>query len=159
MEDIVNDITKVTTLTDAQLNSLATVEDAIKALGVNDLEALNWDNSPWQLIEDKSKLVGKKFLAVQWTFRESKEYPGNEYVSVYVITADTVDGHTHFIVNDGSTGICQQLRALSDTRAENGHPTPFSGALVKNGLKLSEYERVDAKGVIVGKGKTYYLAN
>jgi len=156
----VNDITKATNkLTDAELNNLATVEDAIKALGVSDLEALTWDDSPWTVLEDKAKLIGKKFLAVQWKFHESKEYVGSEYVSVYVITSDSIDGKFHFIVNDGSTGICQQLRNLTDTRTDKGHPTPSSGALVKNGLKLSEYDRVDAKGTVIGKGKTYYLSN
>lgn len=155
-----NDITKATNkLTDAELNNLATVEDAIKALGVSDLEALTWDDSPWTVLEDKAKLIGKKFLAVQWKFHESKEYVGSEYVSVYVITSDSIDGKFHFIVNDGSTGICQQLRNLTDTRTDKGHPTPSSGALVKNGLKLSEYDRVDAKGTVIGKGKTYYLSN
>ena len=155
-----NDITKATNkLTDAELNNLATVEDAIKALGVSDLEALTWDDSPWTVLEDKAKLIGKKFLAVQWKFHESKEYVGSEYVSVYVITQDSLNGETHFVINDGSTGIARQLRELTDNRVDAEHKTPYGGALVKGGLKLSEYDRTDEKGTVIGKGRTYYLSN
>lgn len=154
-----SELEKSNKLSDATLNSLKTVEDAIRALGVSDQSELDWNESQWKLLEDKSKLIGKKFLAVQWRFQQSKEYLGSEFVSVYLITADTIDGENTFVINDGSTGICQQLRTLTDTRLEAGHKTPQSGALVKGGLKLSEYDRTDEKGTVIGKGKTYYLSN
>lgn len=154
-----SELDKMNKLSDEVLNSLKTVDDAIKALGVSSADELSWNDSQWVLLEDKNKLVGKKFLAVQWRFHQSKEYIGSEYVSVYLITADSIDGEHTFVINDGSTGICQQLRNLTDMRTDNAHATPSSGALVKGGLKLSEYDRTDEKGTIVGKGKTYYLAN
>ena len=154
-----SELEKSNKLSDATLNSLKTVEDAVRALGVSDQSELDWNESQWKLLEDKSKLIGKKFLAVQWRFQQSKEYLGSEFVSVYLITADTIDGENTFVINDGSTGICQQLRTLTDTRLEAGHKTPQSGALVKGGLKLSEYDRTDEKGTVIGKGKTYYLSN
>lgn len=154
-----SDLTKATRLTDEQLNSLKTVEQAIAALGVKSTDELDWDSSVYTLLADKSKLEGKKFLAVQWKFHESSEYVGSQFVSVYVITADTIDGQTQFIFNDGSTGVCAQLAALTAKRESEGHPSPYGGALVKNGLKLSEYDRVDANGKSLGKGKTYYLSN
>lgn len=154
-----SELEKSNKLSDATLNSLKTVEDAIRALGVSDQSELDWNESQWKLLDDKSKLIGKKFLAVQWRFQQSKEYVGSEFVSVYLITADTIDGENTFVINDGSTGICQQLRTLTDTRTEAGHKTPQSGALVKGGLKLSEYDRTDEKGTVIGKGKTYYLSN
>ena len=145
-------------LDDATLNGLKSVDDAIKALGISSIDDLDWNASPYSVLDDKSKLIGKKFLAVQWTFRESKEY-GGEYVSVYIITADTIDGNTHFVINDGSTGIRGQLQQLTDKRITTGHPTPYSGALIKGGLNLSEYDRFDEKGTLIGKAKTYYLSN
>lgn len=154
-----SDITKANRLTDETLNSLKTVEDAIKALGVSSTDDLNWDSSAYTLLADKSLLVGKKFLAVQWKFHDSAEYAGNQFVSVYVITADTINGETQFIFNDGSTGVCAQLSALTAKREAENHPNPFGGALIKGGLKLSEYDRVDANGKSLGKGKTYYLSN
>lgn len=154
-----SELEKNNRLSDEVLNSIKTFDDAIKALGVTYAEDLSWSDSQWVLLEDKSKLIGKKFLAVQWRFHQSKEYIGSEFVSLYLITADTIDGEKTFVINDGSTGICQQLRNLTDMRTEDGHPTPTSGALVKSGLKLSEYDRTDEKGTVIGKGKTYYLSN
>jgi hypothetical protein len=145
-------------LSEETLNSLASVEDAIAALGLSSVDELTWDSSPYSVIEDKSKLIGKKFLAVQWVFRNSDEYL-SEYVSVYIITSDTIDGQTHFVLNDGSTGICAQLRGLTNKRENDNHPTPFGGALIKGGLHLSEYDRTDEKGTVIGRAKTYYLAN
>lgn len=154
-----SELEKINKLSDATLNSLKTVDDAVRALGVTDQSDLDWNDSQWILLEDKAKLVGKKFLAVQWKFHQSKEYLNSEFVSVYLITADTIDGENTFVINDGSTGICQQLRNLTDTRTEAGHKTPYSGALVKGGLKLSEYDRTDEKGTVIGRGKTFYLSN
>lgn len=145
-------------LSEETLNGLTSVEDAIAALGITSVDDLSWDSSPYSVIDDKSKLIGKKFLAVQWVFRNSDEYL-SEYVSVYIITSDTIDGQTHFVLNDGSTGICSQLRQLTNKREQNNHPTPFGGALIRGGLHLSEYDRTDEKGTVIGKGKTYYLAN
>ena len=154
-----SELEKINKLSDATLNSLKSVDDAVRALGVTDQSDLDWNDSQWILLEDKAKLVGKKFLAVQWKFHQSKEYLNSEFVSVYLITADTIDGENTFVINDGSTGICQQLRNLTDTRTEAGHKTPYSGALVKGGLKLSEYDRTDEKGTVIGRGKTFYLSN
>lgn len=145
-------------LNEETLNSLNTIQDAISALGAVSVDDLAWDASPYVVLDDKQKLVGKKFLAVQWTFRDSAEYL-SEYVSVNIITADTIDGRTHFVINDGSTGICSQLRQLTAKREADGHKSPFGGALINGGLSLSEYDRTDEKGTVVGKGKTYYLSN
>lgn len=154
-----NELTKnQTVLTDTELNQITSIEDALKALGVTDPSGLSWDASPWTLL-DKDKLTDRAFLAVQWKFHQSKEYVGSEYVSVYVITQDTLNGETHFVINDGSTGVCAQLRELTNSRLASGHKNPYSGALVKGGLKLSEYDRTDKDGVVIGKGKTYYLSN
>jgi hypothetical protein len=156
----VAEIAKIqTVLTDTELNQITSIEDAIQALGVTDPSGLSWDASPWTLLTDKDKLVGRAFLAVQWKFHQSKEYLGSEYVSVYVITQDSLNGETHFVINDGSTGIARQLRELTDNRVDAEHKTPYGGALVKGGLKLSEYDRTDEKGTVIGKGRTYYLSN
>ena len=146
-------------LTDEELNQLTTVEQAAAALGAKSIEDLSWDSSNYTLLSDKSKLIGKRFLAVQWNFHQSAEYVDSEFVSVYIITADTIDGENRFIFNDGSTGVCAQLRALTSKRTADGHATPSGGALIKSGLKLSEYDRLDGTGKVIGKGKTYYLSN
>ena len=150
---------QITRLSDTTLSGLNTVEEAITALGLKSVDELEWDTNVYALLSDKNKLVGKKFLAVQWTFHQSTEYVDSEFVSVYVITADSVDGEHRFIFNDGSTGVCAQLRQLTEKRLADKHTSPYGGALIKSGLKLSEYDRVDEAGKTIGKGKTYYLAN
>jgi hypothetical protein len=145
-------------LSDQELNSITSINEAATLLGVSSIDELEWNDSPWQLLDDKNALLGKKFLAVAWKFHESKEYLGNEYVSVYALTLDTINGETRFVFNDGSSGVYKQLRDLTDARITAGHKNPNAGALIKNGLKLSEYDRYDEKGVIIGKGKTFYLS-
>ena len=152
------ELATVTKITEEMLNSITTLNEAAAVLGVTSVDDLAWNDSPWVLLQDKNLLIGKKFLAVAWKFHQSAEYAGNEYVSVYALTLDTINGETRFVFNDGSTGIYQQLRNLTDARQANGHKTPQAGALIKNGLKLSEYDRVDEKGLVLGKGKTFYLA-
>ena len=66
-----------TGLDEATLNNLQTVDDALAALGVTDQNELAFESSPWQVV-DKAALVGRAFLAVQWQFRESKEYAGSK---------------------------------------------------------------------------------
>ena len=153
-----SELTQVSKLSENDINSITDINSAATLLGVSSIDDLSWNDSPWQLLTDKNALVGKKFLAVAWKFHESAEYLGNEYVSVYALTIDTINGETRFVFNDGSTGVYQQLRNLTDARETAGHKNPQAGALIKNGLKLSEYERVDEKGNIIGKGRTFYLS-
>lgn len=154
-----SDLTKVAkTFSDAELNSITDINSAAALLGIKSIEDLAWNDSPYIVINDKQQLVGKKFLAVSWKFHESKEYAGNEFVSVHIITDDTIGGHKLFILNDGSAGICKQLRGLTDQRLNDNHPNPQAGAMIQNGLTLSEYDRFDEKGLLLGKGKTYYLS-
>ena len=146
-------------LSDETLANLNSVESAMAALGIQSVDELEWNSNVYTLLTDKSKLVGKKFLAVQWNFHQSSEYVDAEFVSVYIITADPIDGETRFIFNDGSTGVYSQLKALTSKRQLEKHVSPNGGALVKNGLKLSQYDRFDEAGKALGTGKTYYLAN
>lgn len=83
------------------------------------------------LLDDKSKLVGKALLALYWTF-----HPGDygQFVSIAVVTAEKIDGHQKFIVNDGSTGICAQLDAYTTT-----HDGRNGGLAVRQGLRESTY--------------------
>jgi hypothetical protein len=107
-----------------------------------------WLSRSWSLLE-REQALARNYRAGQT----------EKTIVVDYITADTIDGEQTFVINDGSTGICQQLRNLTDLRTDNAHATPQSGALVKGGLKLSEYDRTDEKGTVIGKGKTYYLSN
>lgn len=100
----------------------------------------------------KDRLVGTPFVILEWRFVDSKQFKG-EFVSLLVIT----EGNEKFIVNDGSTGICKQLRAVTDDRIKAGRSNPQVGLAVKAGLRRSDYETVDSDGEELS-ASTYYLA-
>lgn len=135
------------------LDSLTKVSDILAFfadLGVavedNDLDAIR---SLKVLTEDdKNGLKGVPLLLIQWRFN-SGDF--GEFVSAEVAFED---GRLA-VLNDGSTGICAQLRELSDHRERVGHPTPYAGRMVRGGISRSDYEtEIDGK---VTKAHTFYL--
>ena len=111
----------------------------------------------FSLVTDKSLLIGKPMILVEWTFNESSKFatPDGplEFVSVYAILRDG----PKVIFNDGGTGICAQLREVTERRLRAGHAKPTGGLAVPAGLTVSEYTYVDAKGV-TSAASTYYLS-
>lgn len=75
---------------------------------------------------DKARLIGVPFILVDWHFNAGD---AGEYVTAYVITKN----EDKFILNDGSTGVCAQLRAYTDRTGQSG------GLGVRNGLRRSDY--------------------
>lgn len=102
-------------------------------------------------VVDKDTLVGVPFLALRWQWNESDEY-GGEFVFVECMKEDG----TIVVINDGSTGLFQQLRDLTDHRMQNGHAAPTAGRMVKRGLRRSDY-RVEVNGKEIA-ASTYYLS-
>lgn len=147
---------------DEDLASIASIEDAVRILDSYDaaIEDFSDYGTGFEIIENKDVLVGKPILIVEWRFQPSKEF-GGEFVSALVVTKSG----EKFVVNDGSTGIAAQLRAVTNRRADKGHPTPTKGLTVQKGLRKSSYEARDANGEkILNKdgspliGTTYYLS-
>ena len=93
------------------------------------------------LLKDKEQLVGRPFLALSWTFRQGDM---GEYCSVELVTAQ----NERLVINDGSTGVCAQLRKLTDEGEDRA-------LLVTRGLRVSEYEK--EIGGKVTKARTFYL--
>ena len=87
--------------------------------------------------DDKAKLVGVPLLFLEWTF-----VPGDfddEYVSIRAVSEDDQTGAVRkYIINDGGTGICRDLRDFTTKTGRNG------GLFVKNGLRVSNYH-IDPK--------------
>jgi hypothetical protein len=86
--------------------------------------------------DDKDKLEGQPFVILFFRVNDKWRYgPG---VSMMIQTAVPVvfngQKYERFVVNDGSTGIAQQL---FDYKAATGKNGPI---LVRNGLRSSEYE-------------------
>ena len=89
--------------------------------------------SGFQLIETKAALVGKKFLLLKWNFTQG-DY--GVYVSAAVVTAEG----GKYIINDGSTGVCQQLHEYSVKHGK------FGGFIASRGLRESTYATCKACG-------------
>lgn len=97
--------------------------------------------------EDKEHLVGVSLMVLPgWTVNPSKDRPGKYFTSCYIKTEFPVpqlDGKTEFILNDGSTGIAQQLAELRERCIERDVPDPV--VFCAHGLTKSEYEVTDIK--------------
>lgn len=117
---------------DDTLRGIKSAEDAMRLItetygGYVDItEELG---SGFSLLEDrdKARLVGRPFIIVQVQFSQGTF---GEFVSASLVTLDTND---RVIMNDGSTGICAQLRSLVDRLGRMG------GFHVPKGLRESSY--------------------
>lgn len=78
--------------------------------------------------DDKAKLVGKPFFALYWTFNAGDF--GDYFVSAACITPEGMK----FILNDGSSGIYQQLADYSTT-----HDGKQGALMCPGGLRSSTY--------------------
>lgn len=76
--------------------------------------------------DEKAKLVGEMCLFVKWDFHLGDM---GEFVTAHVVTSKG----DKWILNDGSTGIYQQLREMSDDTGRMG------GLMVHKGLRESNY--------------------
>lgn len=135
--------------TTAQLQGIDGFADAAQALReqfgddiVSSFDAK--DDDGFAVCSDKSVLVGKPFILLQWTFREGDH---GAYVSINIVTEDGAK----LILNDGSKGIFAQLSNLS---AETGR---VGGGLAPAGLKRSDYTYTDADGNSKN-ATTFYLS-
>ena len=128
------------------------VIDYFRSLGVDisDNEADGIKDLP---ILDKETLIDRPFILISWRFNQ-----GNfgDFVSAEIMDGNGERG----ILNDGSTGIRDQLIRLTDYRESAGHPTPYAGRMVKGGVRISRYEKEieDGKGgSVLVPAETFYL--
>lgn len=156
----------------SEINSVVSFEDAIArsaaAANVAPGELVSI-GSPWLSLDGvggKDYLVEKPFHIVDVAFNRDKD-TDRPYAVAHVVT----QANEMFYVTDGSTGIFAQLLALVQERRKNGHPTPYEGFTIANGLRKSEYLLTEDKNgrtipmpknsegyKTTGKATTYYLA-
>lgn len=79
-------------------------------------------------VVDKSLFVGKPTVFLEWHFSDGDF--GDKFVSVVAMAKDGTKG----IINDGGTGICDQLLVVS---FEDGK---YGGVLAPKGLRKSTYD-------------------
>lgn len=123
------DMSKLEKFTDANLRAITSFEDAFALAqdvysDVVDITAVLGNG--FTLTTDKKQLVGKKMVIVHFGLNEGDF---GEFASLALVTAE----NKKFIINDGSTGIKEQLLDLARTHHR------FGGYLVPNGLNESEY--------------------
>lgn len=135
----------------ANITSAKDISAAFEAAGMIIGRATDELGDGFQEIE-KRQLIDQAMILLSWTFAESKEYQGNEYVIVRAMLPD--DRKVFF--TDGGAGIYKQLKSLTAKRADQNHPNPNAG-LICNGLRLSEYDYTDDKGA-TSRAKTFYIS-
>jgi hypothetical protein len=98
----------------------------------------------WGLLssKEKARLVGVPLLILSWRVNDGDN---GEFVSLQVVT-----NSERLIVNDGSTGIRDQIKAL----AEEGETRAI---YCKHGLRRSDYTYTDPKTKEEKEATTFYL--
>ena len=148
-------VTSVPRYSDEELLSVQSFEDAYRLAAQyygeeNLVRADETIGNGFRLLADKDTLIDTPFIALGWRFN-----PGDygEFCTMMVVTEDG----RKFIVNDGSTGICQQLATYTNATGRHG------GMLVALGLTRSDYEyedhsMLDSEGNPTKRpAHTYYL--
>lgn len=110
------------------------VSDANEALG---------EDQFGPILEDKGKLVGVPLIVLAWTFNEGDM---GTFTSMLILTQND----RRFIVNDGSTGICSQLQALTARTGQTGM------LACPRGFTVSEYDKELPNGKVT-RAKTFYI--
>ena len=121
---------------------------------------LEFKGSPFTLLrkEEKSQLEDRPFTVVDTRWYDSKQF-GNLVCAVMLITDEPINGENKFLINDGSTGVRQQMEAMVTHSKRRG------GFRCPRGLKASHYEvwdKVDLDGEPMDGAKkiqatTYYV--
>lgn len=99
------------------------------------------------VLENKDALIDVPCLFLSWNFNNGDF---GEFVSAMVVARSESGGSRKVILNDGSTGIFQQLEAYTKRTGKMG------GLIARHGLTRSDYDYTDDKGQ-VRPASTYYI--
>lgn len=148
------------------LRTLGSFEDALSLAadthgGVVDASKEIGDGFALLDEEGKARLVGVPLIFMEWTFY-SGDY-GSNFVSSRVVVRNPDGGMSKYIINDGSTGIADQLARVQNSTGRTG------GLFCRYGLRVSEYTYCTSCSSVVRpdvdsahaanhkKAATYYL--
>lgn len=136
-------------LSDDQLRALDSLEGLQQALGIPIAQSTDLGTGFAVLDkEGKRRLVGVPLLFVFWQFNNGDQ---GVFVSTHVVQVDMMGKLVgKYIINDGSTGICQQLRDYTE------HTQSFKGLFAPKGLRASDYDFTDEQGN-TSKATTFYI--
>ena len=111
------------------------------------------------VLDDKDRLIGVPFVAVQWRFNYSKEYADGNGEPLEFVTVTLMTKHSEkFLINDGGSGIYRQLKRVTALRMDDGHPTPQAGMFCADGLTVSRYPYTDPVTGKKSTAETFYLS-
>lgn len=111
--------------------------------------------------EGKQRLVGLPLLLMSWSFYKGDF--GSNFVAVRVVARNPDGSASKYIINDGSTGICDTLAAYTKNTGKTG------ALFARNGLRASGYTYCSECGQVVDptvdtghqkdhkKAVTYYI--
>lgn len=132
----------------AGINSFTDVEAFCESIGQKPVDAAEYIPSLTILRtdEEKKRLIGTPFVILEAQFNDGK-YAGNAnegkgFVSLTIL----LESGDKYIVNDGGTGIRDQMIGIIASRVEAKHPHPNMMILCKRGLSVSEYYRNEVSG-------------
>ena len=152
---ITNTLNAPTVFRDADLASVTDFDSVLalfKDMGITP-ESMSDYGTGFEVVKDKSTLVGVPFMILEWRFNKSDHADDKPFVSAAAVTRDG----RKIVINDGGSGICDQLIMVTGLRKMSDHPQPQAGLMVQQGLTRSDYEYTDEKGK-TAKATTYYLS-
>ena len=135
-------------LAENELREIVDFSTVIRTLGDQTVNISDVLGTGFSVLEknEKMRLCNVPMVIVKYGEHLSEE-TGNLFASIHVVTEDG----GKWIVNDGSTGICVQLRELKQAA---GRVCPL---YVPKGLRVSEYDYFDEAEKRNKKARTFYL--
>jgi hypothetical protein len=132
------------------LRAIESFDDAIALTQVEMGEIVAADQvigDGFAIVTDKDSLIGKPLLFMSWTFH-SGDY--GTFVSAQCAARNESGGVSKVILNDGSTGVFQQLSDYTNSTDKMG------GLLARHGLRRSDYTYTGDDGK-EKPASTYYI--
>lgn len=102
---------------------------------------------------NKHKLIDVDFYMVDWQFYEGKHVnaeTGERNIFVRVVFITIADGKKGFFTDSSKSGICEQIRLMTERREAAGVPA-YRHKRVRGGLRVSQYTNK------YGEAETFYL--
>jgi hypothetical protein len=135
-DQIVGEIIKTNMFSETELRQLSSFDDALELARVAHgtlIDAAKEIGDGFALLkdEDKRRLVGVPMILLEWSFYDG-DY-GAKFVAIRLVTRNPDGGASKYIINDGSTGICEMLAGYQNRTGRTG------GLVCRNGLRSSEY--------------------
>lgn len=98
--------------------------------------------------EQKRLLVGRPMMVMEWSFYNGDQ---GKFVAMRCMVQNADGGFSRYIINDGSTGIADQLARYTQRTGKMG------ALLVKRGLRASDYTYTDPATGEQRPATTFYL--